>query len=485
MSAVLYERWRTHADTTATALVLGDRTVSYGALHERVQRATGWLAAAGLRRGEVIALAMDKQIDGLVIALAALRLGATLLPLNERYTRTELALPLADAPARLAILPDDRAAHFAPIATPASHVAALVDASPPLDPPPTSPDDRALLLYTSGTSGRPKGVPLRAAAVEATIEVLHADWGWRRDDVLLHALPIYHVHGLIVAAFGALRAGAAQIWLPRFDARAVLDHLASGPATVFMGVPTFYQRLLDLDSTPDPSPAPGPTPPDLSRMRLLTSGSAGLPARVHARFAERHNARIVERYGMTEVGIVVGNPIDDPRAGSIGRPLPGVSVRIVGPDGNALPVGEIGELWVRAPSAMEGYHGLPDATAAAMKDGYVRTGDLGAFDADGRITLAGRRTELVITGGLNVYPAEVEAAIGALRGVREVAVYGRPDPDLGEVPCAAVVGEVDPEELRRALRETLAPYKIPRQIRIVDALPRNAMGKVVKAALRS
>lgn len=330
------------------------------------------------------------------------------------------------------------------------------------------------ILYTSGTTGRPKGARLRQAHLWATIEALHVAWEWSPDDVLVHALPAFHVHGLVVAALGALRAGARQVWLPRFDPDAVPTALVDERATVFMGVPTFYVRLLQN------------TLPDLSHVRLFTSGSAPLPAHVHRAFRQATGHEIVERYGMTEIGIVLSNPLRGARKpGSVGLPLPGVERRIVDPvTGADRAVGEVGELLIRAPSVFEGYHLRPDATAAALVDGWMRTGDQGHLDEDGYVHLVGRRADLVLCGGLNVYPGEVEQALAEAPGVTEIAVFGVPDPDLGEVPHVAVVGGITAEELLAFARRRLAPYKIPRVVHILDALPRNSMGKVRTTELR-
>ncbi|MEQ1506752.1 MAG: AMP-binding protein, partial [Myxococcota bacterium] len=471
-SPSLHARWRAGWDPARPAIVTDDATWTFGALDDRVRRAATWLRGLGVRPGDVVALAMGKAPSWLAVNLGCAEVGAVCLPLNDRYTPRELAIPLADAPARVAIVPDAVADAVAGPWTvvPAGSVDAALDAAAPAPPSEVDPDAIVLLLYTSGTTGRPKGVPLRARQVEATVDALHAAWGWSDADTLLHALPLYHVHGLIVAAYGAMRAGATSHWTA-FEPTAILERLARGPATVFMGVPTFHARMVEV---------PGAW--DLRRVRLLTSGSAGLPARVHAAAADRFGAWIVERYGMTEVGIVTSNPIDGgARPGSIGRPLPGVGLRIVDPaTGLDQPTDAIGELWIRAGSVFDGYHGLPDATGAAFTDGWFHTGDLGHVDADGFVVLAGRRSELVIVGGFNVYPAELEAVLLDVPGVREAAVTGIPDPDLGEVPVAAVVGDVDLGRVRAALRAALAPYKIPRRIHRVEALPRNAMGKVLK-----
>ncbi|MEQ1570801.1 MAG: AMP-binding protein, partial [Myxococcota bacterium] len=313
----LYERWAAAAAPERSAVVIGRETLRYGELHERVRRGCGWLRAHGLGPGDVLALAMPKEPAFLELVLACLRAGVVALPLNDRYTARELTWPLLDARVKVAVLPDALELDTGARIVRAGEVRRALDAAPAFDPPVPPDDATALLLYTSGTTGRPKGVPTTHAQVGATVDALRVAWGWRPDDVLLHALPHHHVHGLVVGAFGALAAGAGQIWLERFDAAEVLDHLARGPATVFMGVPTFHARLAREPAR------------DLRRVRLVTSGSAGLPASVHQAFAERFGVQVVERYGMTEVGIVVSNPLTDPRPGWIGRPLPGVEVRVV------------------------------------------------------------------------------------------------------------------------------------------------------------
>jgi malonyl-CoA/methylmalonyl-CoA synthetase len=471
------DRWPATARGDRDAICAPEGSVSRDELELRVLRAAGWLSSRGVGPRDVVALAMPKELAFVELVLGAMRLGAVALPLNERYTPRELRHPLQHAPARLAVLPPSPLAALADTGVPlvsADTIRAELDAASPASPAPGSSEDVALLMYTSGTTGQPKGVPLTKAQVKATVDALHLAWGWREDDVLLNALPQYHIHGLVVATFGALAAGACSVWLEAFEPRAVLDALASGRATVFMGVPTFWHRMLDQ---------PGVW--DLSRLRLATSGSAGLPAAVHRAATERFGVDIVERYGMTEAGIVVSNPLGAPRPGSVGLPLPGVEVAVCGPDGAALPDGEVGELYLRAPSVFSGYHRDPQATAGALSGGWLKSGDLGYRAEDGYLCLVGRRSELVIVGGLNVYPAEVEQVLLACPGVREAAVVGLPDEDLGEVPVAALVGAVDLDEVRARLRAELAPYKIPRILRIVEALPRNAMGKIVKSVVWS
>lgn len=460
-------QWMASWGEDRPALTHRGQTTTYGALGRRVRRGATWLIAQGLSAGDTLALQLPKEPVFLELCLASWALGITVLPLNDRYTADETRFAVTDAGARLAIL-----------GRPVDGVPGTLLDDVRLDDLPEHPltevpalDALGAILFTSGTTGRPKGARLTQRNLAAPVDALHTAWRWSAEDVLVHALPLSHVHGLFVAACGALRAGAHQIWCSKFDPREVLDALRQ--ATVFMGVPTFYGRLLEVDE-----------PPDLSGVRLFTSGSAPLAGHVHRAFQRRFGHAIVERYGMTEVGIVVSNPIGGERPGAVGLPLPGVSVRVVGPDGTDRAVGEIGEVLIRGPSVFAGYHDRPDATAAALRDGWMHTGDHGHIDPDGYLVLVGRRSDLVLVGGLNVYPGEVEQVLADIPGVREVAVFGIADPDLGEVPHAAFVGESSPDVVRVAARARLAPYKVPRQFHRLDALPRNAMGKVQKDALR-
>jgi malonyl-CoA/methylmalonyl-CoA synthetase len=298
-------------------------------------------------------------------------------------------------------------------------------------------------------------------------------WRFTEGDVLLHALPVFHTHGLFVATNCVLFSGASMIFLPSFSPDAVLAALPK--ATVMMGVPTFYTRLLS---------APRLTRGACAGVRLFISGSAPLSPATHAEWEARTGHVILERYGMTETNMITSNPYDGTRkAGTVGMPLPGVEVRITGPDG-VLPAGEAGAIEVRGPNVFQGYWRLPEKTAEEFRDGWFITGDLGAFDAEGYLSILGRAKDLVITGGLNVYPAEVEAALDALPGVRASAVIGVPHPDFGEAVVACVVGEVEEAAVRAGLRDRLAAFKIPKRVIVMADLPRNAMGKVQKAELR-
>lgn len=466
---------------THPALVVDDGVVSYAELERRVARAAGWLQAHGVQQGDVVALQLGKTLAFVELHLAALALGAATLPLNPTYTDREVAWYLEDARARLAVLPP--AAAEALGRTSSAGLRAALDAAPEATLPASLPSSTtAVLCYTSGTTGQPKGAVITQRNLLATVVALHSAWRWSPGDHLLHVLPLFHIHGLFVAQHGALYAGATTTWLRRFDAAAALRLLDERRCTVFMGVPTHYARLLAL---------PPASTADLTAMRLFTSGSAPLPARSHQAFAARFGHRIVERYGMTEVGIVLSNPMDgDRRPGSVGWSLPNAALEIRDREtGQPVGVGEVGELFHRGPSVISAYLRRPEQTAAALRGGWLRSGDLGYRDEDGYVHLVGRSKDLIISGGLNVYPPEVEGALLELDGVQHAAVVGVPDDDFGERVVAAVVlqpgADLEPEAAQQALRTRLAPYKCPKALVVVPELPRNAMGKVQKARLRA
>jgi malonyl-CoA/methylmalonyl-CoA synthetase len=342
-------------------------------------------------------------------------------------------------------------------------------AAPTLDQATT--DDPALLMYTSGTTGTPKGALLTHSNLLSSAAALRLAWRWTERDRLVLALPLFHAHGLAVGLNGTLLSGASAVLLPRFDAATVLDAAKAHEATLFFGVPTMYARL-----------AAEPRAAELSRLRLCVSGSAPLPAALHRRIEELSGQRILERYGMTETLMLTSNPHDgERRPGTVGLPLPGVELRLADGDGDS------GEILVRGPNVFAGYWRNPEATRAVLdKDGWFHTGDVGELDDAGYLRISGRSRELIITGGYNVYPREVEDALTAHAGVAEAAVIGVPDDEWGEVVTAFVVlrdPHVDVETLQGHARERLAPYKVPRRIHFLDALPRNAMGKVVKQHL--
>ena len=453
----------------------------FGELELRVRAAAGLLHSQGVRPGDTVLVQLPRSLALLELHLGALALGATCLLLGDRMPGPEVAFYVQDSQPRLAVLGGPALAPGVAV-LPAEQVRERLNLSRPArcwrEPPDDAP---AALMYTSGTTGRPKGAVITHGNLLATLRALHQAWRWTPGDHLLHTLPLFHIHGLVVAMYGALHAGARTTVHARFEPQAVLRTLSRARCTVYMGVPTHYHRFLALPST---------LRPDLSAMRLFTSGSAALHAEDHRAFETRFGHSILERYGMTEVGIVLSNPYDGPRRpGTVGWPLPGVRARIVDPETDTeCGVGEVGEIRIAGPSVFSGYLGQPGATAQALTDGWMHTGDLGSVDEQGFFRIVGRRKELIIVGGFNVYPLEVEAVLRALPGVADAAVVGLPDADLGEVPVAAVVpidqAHLEPQALLALLREQLSAYKLPRQVRIVEALPRNAMGKVQKHRLR-
>lgn len=471
---------------------------TYADLLAGAERLASALAARGVAPGDRIALFLGNGPALVAAVLAAFRLGAVVVPINLAYRRREVAHILGDAQPRLLVaerelLPVldelERAERGGVEVILAEELASLVPGPDGAALPASEGDALAAILYTSGTTGRSKGAMLTHGNLLATITGLLFAWAWERADVLLLTLPLFHVHGLVVGLLTALAAGARVELRRRFDADAVAAELAagnSGGATVFFGVPTMYVRLVDaLRQLPDRSA--------LGRMRLFCSGSAPLAPETFAAFRELAGHDILERYGMTEAGMILSNPYAGPRLpGTVGRPLPGVSARIVDAELHDLPSGEEGELLVAGGNVFAGYWGNPEATAAAfLTDGagrrWLKTGDLARRDpASGHIALLGRRGDLVITGGFNVYPREVEEVLAAFPGVAEAAVVGRPDPEWGEVPVAFVVadGEVDEAALTAHLKEGLAGFKVPRAIHRVAVLPRNALGKVQRHLLR-
>ncbi|MFM5906391.1 MAG: AMP-binding protein [Novosphingobium sp.] len=465
----------------------GRTALTFADLEPRTAQLAARLQALGGAAGERIVVQVEKSVDNVLLYLSAQRLGMVYVPLNTAYTAGELEYFLGDAePAVVVCRPDD-AAGVEALAGTARVVTlgvngdgSLLDDLPQAGAPlaQRNPDDLAAILYTSGTTGRSKGAMLSHGNLLSNAETLHDLWRWSADDVLIHILPIYHVHGLFVALHGALLAGATVLFHRGFDPAKVIAQFSQ--ASVLMGVPTHYTRLL--------------TAPELSReacahMRLMISGSAPLLAEVHDRFAGATGHRILERYGMTETGMITSNPYDGDRvAGTVGYPLPGEDVRIR--DGEReVADGEPGVLEVRGPNVFRGYWKKPEKTAEDMRDGgWFVTGDIATRAADGRITLVGRAKDLIIAGGLNIYPKEIEEAIDAMPGVEESAVIGVPHVDLGEAVVAVVVPQkgagLDPDAILAGLEGQLAKFKRPRLIAVVDALPRNAMGKVQKAELR-
>jgi malonyl-CoA/methylmalonyl-CoA synthetase len=481
----LYSRFRERAPSDPAAICLDPlegEPLSFARVDADSGRMQAELAARGVRAGDRVAVQAEKSAEAVLLYLACLRRGAVFLPLNPAYTDAEIAFFLADARPALFVCDPARQPDYAAVATLGADGRGSFDAWRGRSPDPEiaarRAGDVAALLYTSGTTGRPKGAMLTHENLAANADALVTLWRFSARDVLLHALPLFHAHGLFVALHCALWTGARTRLLARFDAEQVAAELAR--ATVFMGVPTHYVRLLALEEFGRET---------CRAVRLFVSGSAPLTAATHQAFAARTGHEILERYGMTETLMITSNPYGERVPGSVGMALPGVELRIVGADGRALPPGETGELEVRGPSVCAGYWQLPEKTRESRRaDGFFVTGDLARSAPDGRIELVGRAKDLVISGGLNVYPAEVEAAIDALPGVGESAVIGLEHPDFGEGVAAVVVGDgsraLDESALREELSGRLARFKLPKRIFFVDALPRNAMGKVQKAALR-
>ena len=448
----------------------------YADLLAETGRLANTLVALGLVRGDRLLIQVEKTEAVLSLYLACLRAGVVFLPVNPGYTATETEHFLTDAEPALVVA--DRPVAGARVVTLAELMAQAAGASADFADPAHGPDDLAAILYTSGTTGRSKGVMLSRENLASNAEALVGLWRFTEADVLLHALPVFHTHGLFVATNCALYSGASLIFQAGFAPDAVLAALPE--ATVMMGVPTFYSRLL--------------ADPRLTRdrcrgMRLFISGSAPLSPATHAEWQERTGHAILERYGMTETNMITSNPYEGARrAGTVGMPLPGVEVRVTGPDGAPVAQGEAGSIEVRGPNVFHGYWRLPEKTAEEFRDGWFVTGDLGAFDSQGYLSILGRAKDLVISGGLNVYPAEVEAALDDLPGVAGSAVIGVPHPDFGEAVVACVIpakgAVVEEAVLRGALRDRLAAFKIPKRVLVMAEFPRNAMGKVQKAELR-
>ncbi|MEO0424370.1 MAG: AMP-binding protein [Pseudomonadota bacterium] len=479
-----------------TLLTTSDATLCFADVDNRSAALAGaLLALANPAPGEVVMAVVEKSVDALALYLACLRLGVVFLPANPAYTPRELA-HLADDGRPVILVCDPSAlalAQHLSANTPSLRLIASLgtdsvgtltqaasDTTPFTEVRPRSGEATAALLYTSGTTGAPKGVPLSHDNLLSNARALVDAWAFSDRDVLVHALPIFHVHGLFVALHCALLAGARMRYLMKFNAEAVRDALAD--ATALMGVPTYYARLLTLDDF---------TRAHCANVRLFVSGSAPLTEKLFHAFEARTGQRILERYGMTETGMLASNPLHGERlAGSVGYALPGVQIRITGDGGETLPSDSPGMVEVRGPGIFAGYLNRPEVNAREFTaDGWFRTGDLGTLAIDGRLTLAGRARDLVISGGYNVYPAEVEACLDTLDGVHESAVIGVPHDDLGEAVVAVVVPAAgaappSPESITAQLGERLARYKQPRHVEVVEALPRNTMGKVRKQALR-
>jgi malonyl-CoA/methylmalonyl-CoA synthetase len=470
-----------------------EQSFTYGDVDEHSARIANLLASRGIVRGERVVVQVEKSAQAVFLYLACLRAGAVYLPLNTSYTGEETSYFLADAQPRAMVCQPERYEEalglcrranvqqvFTLGATCEGNLLEACRAMPTtFSAAPASDSDTAAILYSSGTTGKPKGAMLTQGNLAHNARTLVEAWGFTRHDVLLHALPIFHVHGLFVALHCALLSRARLLFVPRFDAGQVCSLLPQ--ATVFMGVPTYYTRLLAL--------------PQFDRevcrnVRLLISGSAPLLPDTFEQVRQRTGHCVLERYGMTETLMNTSNPLEGRRLpGSIGLPLPGVAVRIAASDDLPLGPDTVGEIQVRGPNVFSGYWKKPEMNSACFTpDGFFRTGDLGRMDEQGYISILGRSKDLIISGGFNVYPKEVEDCIDRFEGVQESAVIGMPHPDFGEGVVAVVVARpgvsVDAEALKRFLRRSLANYKLPKCVVIAKELPRNTMGKVQKNRLR-
>ena len=459
------------------------------------------LVSLQLEEGARIAAQVEKSVEAMLLYLATLRAGYVFLPLNTAYRAAEVEYFVGNAEPAVVVCSSASASWIAPIATAAGtrHVFTLDDdrtgtllgaaarCSDQHEIARRTGDDLAAIIYTSGTTGRSKGAMLSHRNLQSNAEVLKDYWGWRSSrqgdgDVLIHALPIFHVHGLFVAIHGALISGSRMIWLNRFDPKRVVARLPD--ATVFMGVPTLYVRLLAERSL---------TGDACSNMRLFISGSAPLLIETFNEWRERTDHVILERYGMSETIMLTSNPYSavqgERRGGTVGFPLPGVRLRIRDDKGQPCPSDEIGHIEVSGPNVFAGYWRMHGKTKEGFTaDGFFKTGDVGKIDTLGYVTIVGRSKDLIISGGYNVYPAEIEGYINEMKGVAESAIVGVPHSDFGEVGVAVVIPKpgaaLDGEAIIAELKDKLANFKIPKRCFIVDELPRNAMGKVQKALLR-
>lgn len=481
------------ADTTACIEDAAGRILSYADLHQLSGRYAAYLRTIGVGPDHRVAVKVEKSVEAVALYLATLRSGAIYLPLNTAYTAAETEYFVGDARPTLLVCDPREEQQLRPILTGAvAHIETLDDlgsgsfamkasnSQAEFATVARAEKDLAAILYTSGTTGRSKGAMITHGNLVSNAVTLLKEWRYTRADVLIHALPIYHIHGLFVACNVTFAARARMLFLRKFDTVRILDAMRS--ATVLMGVPTFYVRLLE---------APGLTKHEARRMRLFVSGSAPLLPETHRAWRERTGHTILERYGMTETGMITSNPYEGQRReGSVGLPLPGVTIRVTDADTGAnLAVGEIGMIEVKGPNVFSGYWNMPEKTVAEFRsDGFFITGDLGKLDEAGYLHIVGRGKDLIITGGFNVYPKEVETEIDAIPGVRESAVVGVPHKEFGEAVTAVVIRDpgtaIDEHAINETLSKRLAKFKLPKHIAFLDELPRNTMGKVQKNILR-
>jgi len=469
----------------------GGSNWTYLDLHNKSGALAHKLHDLGVRKGGRVSVQVGKSIEAVALYLGCLRLGAVFHPLNPAYTLSELRFFLRDASPDLLVCRPESEAEMSGLVTELKIPSVCLgvnqdgslleglNAGIDFETVACEQDDAAALLYSSGTTGTPKGIVLSHRNLEANSTVLVKAWGFDSGDVLLHALPIFHVHGLFVALGCVFMAGASMQWLGAYDPVKARELLPK--STVMMGVPTYFVRLLA-------DPEFGEQ--DVQSIRVFISGSAPLLAETFEQFEERTGHRILERYGMTETNMNTSNPlVGERKPGTVGPPLPGVSVRVVGADGKNLEFGEIGDLQVKGDNVFQKYWQLPEKTAEAFTDdGYFDTGDKALIEADGYVSIVGREKDMIISGGLNVYPKEIELLVDQWPGVIESAVIGVPHPDFGEAVVAVVVMEqgceLDENAIAGSLKESLANFKLPKRFLVIDELPRNSMGKVGKAGMR-
>lgn len=479
-----------HAQNSATFMVCDDSTeITYAGFVRRVAQLANVLKDAGIQAGDRVVVQAPKVADTIALYGASVQIGAVYLPLNTAYTQAELSYFIGDASPRVIVCDAKDAAMMEgfdatvltldTVGTGTLSLAANA-AADQFETCARGPEDLAALLYTSGTTGRSKGAMLSHKNLLSNAVSLTDLWQISDADRLIHALPIFHTHGLFVAMNTSLLAGAQLRFMAAFNQDAVIEELPK--STMLMGVPTFYTRLLDDERL---------TKDRVANMRLFVSGSAPLLAETHTAFYDRTGHRILERYGMTETNMITSNPFDGERiAGTVGYPLAGTEVEITNAEtGEPLPAGEIGMIEVRGDNVFQGYWNMPEKTAEELRTtGFFMTGDLGIKSADGRISIVGRQKDLIISGGYNIYPKEIEDVINDIDGVLESAVFGVPHPDFGESVLAAVILEkgasIASEAIAAEVEPLLARFKHPRKYILRDALPRNTMGKVQKNILR-
>ena len=482
-----------HARKSGAFLISADGgETSYGDFLNEAAQIANALQSLGVKPGDRVAVQAEKSPEALALYAACVQAGAVYLPLNPAYTAAEVAYFVEDAEPALLVADPGAAEALRQIAAHAgarletlgaygagSLIARAADSPDRFETVPRGANDTAAILYTSGTTGRSKGAILSHENLLSNALALKDIWHFTSADVLLHALPIFHVHGLFVATNVVLSAGASMIYLPKFDAGEMIRLMPQ--ATTMMGVPTFYTRLLSRTDFTREAARP---------IRLFISGSAPLLAQTFTEFEERTGQRILERYGMTETGMITSNPYEaERRAGSVGFPLPGVRVRIANPEtGAVLEQGETGVIEVSGPNVLSGYWKKPELRKTEFRADFFITGDLGVIDDEGYVSIVGRAKDLIISGGLNVYPKEIEMLIDGIEGVIESAVFGLPHSDFGEAVAASVVAAkgstLDAEKIKTALKDKLANFKQPKAIFVVEDLPRNTMGKVQKNVLR-